>query len=163
MDLVNGLAGLLECVEVFLKSTVELHRLVWYTEVMRLQHSTIEDMKGRVQAIQIEREHLEARMRALNAEHTAIMALLDEYADPGAENEEPRKRTRSDHIKEALKSTKQGSPGVVAEEMVKLGWKWNGDANPSSIVAIELSRLSGLEGSGVKRVARGFYRFVGET
>lgn len=130
---------------------------------MRLQDSTLEDLRNRAQVIQGERESWEARIRGLSSEETAIAVLLREYSNPGAEGCDLKKRTRSDHIKGALKSIKEGSPTGVAEEMLKLGWKWNGDVKPGSIVAVELNRLSSINGSGVEWVERGLYRFVGET
>ena len=92
-------------------------------------------------------------MRELNRESTAIQTLL-----PQANDGSGKKKTRADHIRDALQAIGRGSPKAVGDEMTKRGWNWNG-AKPTEIVGVELNRLSGIDGSHVKWVERGVYRY----
>lgn len=119
---------------------------------MALQPTTFSDLRKRLIEIEEERKDIEVRLRALNQESSAIQTLLRQT------NDDSPKKTRADHIREALQAIDKGSPKAVADEMTKHGWNWNG-ATPSSVVGVELNRLSAIEGSHVEWVERGIYRY----
>lgn len=130
---------------------------------MELSPGTIRDLRAQFDRLNEQREELAASLAAQLDGYDRKLAAIRELLPPPPQEKQPvgeEQQSRADRIRSCLKSlAKNSSPKEVATELLRSGFKWEGNGDFTLRINSELYRMA-KRGLNVKKVKRGKYRYV---